>query len=61
VVKQSGPTRRLSVPPKPAVRVLDVGKLADEIKKKAGAGSITSAQFAMQMIEGAPQVEFVRK
>lgn len=45
---------------KNAARVLDVGALAETMRSALGLPSISSAQFALQMIAGAPRVVFQR-
>jgi hypothetical protein len=39
-----------------ALRVLDIAAFAAEIRRVTGLGQLTSAQFALQMIEGVEKV-----
>jgi hypothetical protein len=41
--------------------VLDIGKLRDALKTKAGAGADGSSGFALQMLRGAEQIVFSHK
>lgn len=44
-----------------SAQVIDIAKLASLIQEQAGASTYTSAQFALDMIEGVPKVRFLNQ